>query len=173
MSDQPTDNQTEPNAKPPADGAADPPAPSGQTMLDKIRSWTMVGLTALFVVLYVFALLGSFPEASDNFALQKLEPILFAIVAYYFGRVPGQKAEAALDGEQKQRKQAETQATEQQVEAEKAKEKIRNAKAALASSVPEPVGAEGSFAAALTTGTKGVDERSVRHAAAAAMSILE
>lgn len=168
-----TQTETTETKTKPADKTSEPPASGGQTMLEKIRSWTMVGLTALFVVLYVLALLGRFPETKDSFALQKLEPILFAIVAYYFGRVPGQKAEAALDEEQNQRKQAETRATEQKVEAAKANEKIQNAKAALASSVPEPVGAAGSFAAALTTGTKGVEDRSVRHAAAAAMSILE
>ncbi|MDH3719573.1 MAG: hypothetical protein OES79_15735, partial [Planctomycetota bacterium] len=67
-----------------------------QAMQRDIKSWVMVGLTAIFVGLYFAALIGWLPPLADEKLVARLEPIIFVIVGYYFGRLPGEQNETVL-----------------------------------------------------------------------------
>lgn len=70
---------------------------SGKT--DALRSWIMIFLTLSFVLLYAAALLGWFKPLADEKMAVRLEPIIFVIVGYCFGRLPSQQSERALKDE--------------------------------------------------------------------------
>ena len=61
-----------------------------------LKNWVMVILTLIFVVLYAAALLGWLKTLSDVTLVTRLEPIIFTIIGYYFGRLPAQQNEQAL-----------------------------------------------------------------------------
>jgi len=71
----------------------------GQDMKDEIKTWMMVILTVVFVGLYAFALFGAFQPLKDLSIVTRLEPIIFVIIGYYFGRLPSVQNEKALKGE--------------------------------------------------------------------------
>lgn len=70
---------------------------SGKT--DAVRSWIMVGLTLVLVLLYAAVLLGWFKPFADEKMALRLEPAIFVIVGYCFGRLPAQQNERALKEE--------------------------------------------------------------------------
>ena len=111
-------------------------ASAGQNMTDALKSWMMVALTLMFVMLYAAALFGWLKPLSDITMISRLEPIIFVIVGYYFGRLPAQQNEKTLKGEinrQTQKADAAQHAKEQaQQEREALEEKVKNAKTALA-----------------------------------------
>lgn len=98
----------------------------------------MVSLTLIFVVLYAAALFGWLKPLSDTTMVTRLEPIIFVIIGYYFGRLPAQQNEQTLKEEirrQTQKADAAQQAREQAVQQrEILEEKIKNVKSVLASS---------------------------------------
>jgi hypothetical protein len=66
---------------------------------DALRNWLMVVLTPIFVALYGAALIGWLkPLAAEKMVLG-LEPIIFVIIGYYFGRLPAQQNEKTLKDE--------------------------------------------------------------------------
>ena len=69
------------------------------TLLEVIRGWLMAIVSVSFVVLYGLALLGKIKTIADPSVLSRLEPIVFVIIGYYFGRLPGQQNEQALKNE--------------------------------------------------------------------------
>jgi hypothetical protein len=103
--------------------------------MDALKSWVMVLLTLIFVVLYGFALLGKLRPLSDISMVTRLEPLVFIIIGYYFGRLPGQENEQTLKdelGRQTRRADAAQQATEVALQSREAlDEKIKNARTAL------------------------------------------
>ena len=146
-----------------------PPAGS----VDVLKSWIMVVLTLIFVSLYGAALIGWLKPLADEKMVMRLEPIIFAIIGYYFGRLPSQQNERTLKQEinrQTQRADASQSAKEQALQSNEAlEEKIKNVKVTLNS---EP--------AALTT-TSGTElfrsggianEDGLRHVVSAALRIL-
>ncbi len=170
-------------AKPETDGSANPPAAStSASASDPSRSWVMVGLTALFVLLYAAALLGWLHPISDDKLITHLEPIIFVIVGYYFGRVPSAQTEKSLKDEAE--RQAKGRATAEKdkdsalrdkAEAEKKtgalEQKIKSAKATLASAAPEAEPA--TLAVTLGKGAAGVGEPQLRQTLAAAARVLD
>lgn len=106
-----------------------------QSMTDILKSWMMVALTFIFVVLYTAALLGWLKPLTDVTIISRLEPIIFVIIGYYFGRLPAQQNEKTLKDEisrQTQRTDAAQHAKEQALQVrESIEEKINNAKVAL------------------------------------------
>ena len=70
---------------------------SGKT--DALRSWIMIFLTLSLVLLYAAALLGWFKPLADEKMAVRLEPIIFVVVGYCFGRLPSQQSERALKDE--------------------------------------------------------------------------
>lgn len=107
-----------------------------------IKDWVMVFLTLGFVVLYGLALLGKLRPLADSSMVSRLEPIIFVIIGYYFGRLPGQQNEQTLKEEierQTQRADAAQYAKETALQSrETLEEKIKNARTALAVT-PAPI----------------------------------
>jgi hypothetical protein len=95
----------------------------------------MVVLTLVFVSLYGAALFGWLKPLPDDRMVMRLEPIIFAIIGYYFGRLPAQQNERTLKQEinrQAQRADASQSAKEQALQSREAlEEKIKNVRAAL------------------------------------------
>ncbi len=108
----------------------------GQGMADALKSWTMVVLTFVFVLLYGAALFGWLKPVTDVTMITRLEPIIFVIIGYYFGRLPAQQNEKTLKdeiGRQTQKADAAQHAKEQALQSREAlEEKVKNVRAALA-----------------------------------------
>ncbi len=113
----------------------DPDISQGQNSTEGLRSWMMVTLTLIFVFLYAAALFGWLTPLADMTMITRLEPIIFVIIGYYFGRLPAQQTEKTLKGEiDRQIQKADAaQYTKEKVlqEREVLEEKIKNAKVAL------------------------------------------
>ena len=110
-------------------------APKEPNMTDVLRSWMMVALTLLFVLLYAAALCGWLKPLTDVSMITRLEPIIFVIIGYYFGRLPAQQNEKTLKEEinrQTQKADAAQNAKEQaKLDSEALEEKVKNASIAL------------------------------------------
>ncbi|MGA9770192.1 MAG: hypothetical protein WBV94_14215 [Blastocatellia bacterium] len=108
----------------------------GQAVATAIKSWTMIALTFVFVLLYGSALLGWIKPLADERMVSRLEPIIFVIIGYYFGRLPSQQNETLLKYEinrQTQKADAAQHAKEQAQQArESLEEKMKNVRTALA-----------------------------------------
>lgn len=108
---------------------------TGSHLADALKGWMMVALTLIFVGLYVAALVGWLKPLADVTMITRLEPIIFVIIGYYFGRLPAQQNEKSLKDEidrQTKKADAAQQVKEQvQKEREVMEEKIKNAKVAL------------------------------------------
>jgi hypothetical protein len=106
------------------------------SVFEAIKNWLMVLLTTGFVVLYGLALLGRLRPLADVSMVSRLEPIIFVIIGYYFGRLPGQQNEQTLReeiGRQTQRADAAQHAKESALQTREAlDEKVKNARTALA-----------------------------------------
>lgn len=105
-------------------------------LLEAIRGWVMAIVSLGFVVLYGLALLGKIKTIADPAVLGRVEPIVFVIIGYYFGRLPGQQNEQILKheiGRQTHRADAAQQAMESVLKTREAlDEKVKNARTALA-----------------------------------------
>jgi hypothetical protein len=144
-------------------------------MSDSLRGWVMVALTGIFVLLYAAALLGLLRPLSDEKMVLRLEPIIFVIIGYYFGRLPGQQNEKALkdeisrqtakaDGAQRSKEEAALQNGTLM-------EKIKNTKAALKGIAPDKPSS--GLAKVLSGESPPVSETALRHSVAAALNVLE
>lgn len=122
---------------------------SEETLTDAVKSWLMVLLTLAFLVLYGLALLGKLRPLSDASMVTRLEPLIFVIIGYYFGRLPGEENEQTLRneiGRQTQRADAAQQAKETALQSrEVLDEKIKNARTALDNGAPERSSATTAF----------------------------
>ena len=146
----------------------------GQGMADALKSWTMVVLTLVFVFLYGAALVDWLKPLTDEKMVLRLEPIIFVVIGYYFGRLPGQQIERTLKdemGRQTQKADAAQHAKEQALQSREAvEEKLKNVNAALTSGAPN-------LAASVSAESHGkggipIIEDSLRHSAAIALKIL-
>jgi uncharacterized membrane protein YccC len=112
-------------------------SPQGQDITSALKSWMMVTLTLVFVILYGAALIGWLKPLADEKMVMRLEPIIFVIIGYYFGRLPAQQNEKTLKDEitrQTQKADAAQHAKEQSQQVREAlEEKLKNASASLAS----------------------------------------
>lgn len=122
------------NAAPPATAAA---ATTTTTTADALKGWTMAALTVAFVFLYAAALIGWLKPLTDASAAARLEPMIFVIIGYYFGRLPAQQNEKTLKEEitrQTQKADAARHIKERvEQERETLEERLKNAKLSLAS----------------------------------------
>ena len=143
------------------------------TPADTLKNWIMVVLTLVFISLYGAALIGWLKPLADEKMVMRLEPIIFVIIGYYFGRLPGQQNERTLKQEinrQTQRADASQSAKEQALQSNEALEaKLHSVKAALSSEHSVGVTASGG-------GIFGVagrpQEEGLRYVVGAAMRIL-
>ena len=96
----------------------------------------MVVLTLALVLLYAAALIGWIKPLVDEKMTLRLEPIIFVIVGYCFGRLPAHQNERTLKGEidrHAQKVDAVQHAKEQALETLAAlEEKVKNVTAAVA-----------------------------------------
>lgn len=143
-------------------------------MVNGLKSWIMVALTLVFVVLYGTALIGWLNPPIDQSAVVRLEPIIFVIIGYHFGRLPSQQNESTLIDEikrQTQRADAAQAAKEHAQQArESFEEKIKNVRAALALSAPG--GNVNRFTDYLERTDGPVQEDALRQSVAVAVNIL-
>lgn len=143
-------------------------------MPDALKGWTMVVLTFAFVLLYGSALLGWLKPLSDVSMITRLEPIIFVIIGYYFGRLPAQQNEKTLKdeiGRQTQKADAAQHAKEQaQQSREAVEEKIKNVSAALTSSAPNISAAK--FAEDIHKTGAPINDEGLRYSVGAALRIL-
>ena len=117
-----------------------------------LRTWGMILLTLIFVLLYGAALLGWVKSLTDDKLIGRLEPIVFVILGYYFGRLPADQNESLLRDEinrQMRRVDAAQHARDQAEQARGAlEEKMKNVRVVLApaatgaASVRQPENAE-------------------------------
>lgn len=149
-------------------------AERGKELSNALRSWIMTALTLIFVLLYASALVGWLKPLADEKMIVRLEPIIFVIIGYYFGRLPSQQNENTLKEEiyrQTQKTDAAQHVKEQAQKANEAlEEKVKNAKAALTAAMP------GITAKALAEGFDKagvpVKEDGLRHSVSIALSVL-
>lgn len=109
---------------------------------EALKGWIMVFLTLIFVILYGLALLGKLKPLSDPSMVSRLEPIIFVIIGYYFGRLPAQENEQSLK-EEVDRHAKKANATQQRLETaqktgEVLQEKVNNALTAFAAGQLSP-----------------------------------
>jgi len=143
-------------------------------MADVLKSWVMVVLTLIFVLLYGAALLGKLKPLSDVSMVTRLEPIIFVIIGYYFGRLPAQQNEKTLKdeiGRQTQKADAAQHAKETALQSREAlEERMKNVSTALTSSIPANSAAK--FAEDVHKVIGPNDEQGLRLAVGAALRIL-
>lgn len=142
-------------------------------LANALRSWVMVALTFIFLLLYGAALLGWLTPNIDEKIVTRIEPIIFIIIGYYLGRLPSQQNEGTLKVEisrQAQRADAAQHAKEQAQQAREAlEEKLKNVRTALVPSLS--MGSRG--AAEKPGGAGGIfKDDSVGQSVSAAINIL-
>ncbi len=144
-------------------------APRVRDTAEPLKGWVMLGLTLLFVGLYGAALGGWLRPLADERMVTRLEPIIFVIIGYYFGRLPAQENEKTLKDEiirQTLRADTASHAKEQAQQTREAlEERVKNARAALTPAALGRSPAEG-------PGAAGAAE-SLRPSVAAALNILD
>ncbi|HSE25187.1 MAG TPA: hypothetical protein VLB68_26235 [Pyrinomonadaceae bacterium] len=108
---------------------------SSQSTTDVIKGWLMILLTVAFVVLYGLALMGKIRPLADTSIVSRIEPIIFVIIGYYFGRSPATQNERTLKDEitrQTQKADAAQYAKEQALQSREVfEEKLKNVNIAL------------------------------------------
>ena len=109
-------------------------ADRGEHIANALIGWVMVTLTLMFVLLYSAALIGWLKPLADEKMIMHLEPIIFIIIGYYFGRLPSQQNEKRLRDEI-------TRQTQKADEALYAKEYAQEANEALEERMKNIVGA--------------------------------
>jgi uncharacterized paraquat-inducible protein A len=143
--------------------------PSTLVFAEALKSWGMVILTLVFVALYGLALIGQLKPLADASMVARIEPIIFVIIGYYFGRLPAQQNEKTLKeeiGRQTQKADAAQHAKEQaQQVRECLEEKLRSVNAALnhSSNASSDGGSEN---------IQGAREQQLRSSIGTALSIL-
>jgi ElaB/YqjD/DUF883 family membrane-anchored ribosome-binding protein len=143
-------------------------------LANALKGWTMVILTTVFLLLYAAALTGWLKPLADDKTVARLEPIIFVIIGYYFGRLPAQQSETTLRDEiirQTQKADAAQHAKEQaQQIRETLEEKLKNARVALASVAPSATAKSLTENVDRTNGP--VNQDTLRQSVSAAFNIL-
>lgn len=70
-----------------------------QEWVEILKTWGMVFITLVFIVLYGVALIGKLKPMVDISVVSRLEPLIFVLLGYYFGRLPCQQNEGVLKNE--------------------------------------------------------------------------
>jgi hypothetical protein len=106
-----------------------------RTATDSVRDALVVTLIAFFILLYASVLTGWFRPISDLGFLNRIEPIIFLIIGYYFGRLPSERNERMLKDEIARQTRrgdiADSQVETLRCEREMLEERIRNTRSVL------------------------------------------
>ncbi|MDT4894960.1 MAG: hypothetical protein QOH25_37 [Acidobacteriota bacterium] len=150
------------------------PAETKNDLSNALRSWVMVALTFIFIILYASALIGWLKPLADEKMIVRLEPIIFVVIGYYFGRLPSQQNENTLKGEinrQTQKADAAQHSKEQAQQAREAlEEKVKNVRATLTSTAPGMTVKD--YAEGVDKAGTPVSGDALRHSLIAALSVL-
>jgi hypothetical protein len=153
-----------------------PPAPTGADPLDW-KAAVIIFLTIVFVALYVLGITGWWTALTPNKdVIGPVAPIVAVIIGYYFGRMPAEKNEKALQHQVNQKTQEASEAREEQKETrsdrDKLSAKVDAAKAALGAAAPE---AEPTALATTLSGptSHALDPAATRSAVVAALKVLD
>lgn len=57
-------------------------------MTETLRSWTILFLMLAFVTLYALVLIGILRPVTDITVITRIEPIVFIVIGFLFGRLP-------------------------------------------------------------------------------------
>lgn len=149
----------------------------GEEFANAVQSWTMIFLTLAFIALYAAVLFGSFKHLSDERLISHLEPVIFVVIGYFFGRLPTRPNEQVLKEEicrQIRRADAAQQVKEQTQQArEVLEEKIKNVRTTLAPPALEASSARGKcLVNSLKPPGGTTSDEALRQAVAAALKIL-
>ncbi len=121
-----------------------------KSIVEILKDSIMVILTLIFVLLYAAAFTGKLDPLKDNTMLIRLEPFIFVLIGYYFGRFPARQSEISLRGEitrQTQKADAAQYAKEKaQQERESLEERIKNARTALRATTADATNTNGQIA---------------------------
>jgi hypothetical protein len=66
---------------------------------DRMKAMVIVALTFVFVSLYIAAMFGKLGVTPDEKAIALLQPVVYVIIGYYFGRMPSEANEKRLQNE--------------------------------------------------------------------------
>jgi hypothetical protein len=66
---------------------------------DRTKSMVIVVLTFVFVGLYIAAMFGRLGVSPDEKSIALLQPVVYVIIGYYFGRMPSEANEKRLQKE--------------------------------------------------------------------------
>lgn len=140
-------------------------------MGDQIRNWLMTTITLAVALFYAAAVVGWISPSPSSQLLARLEPILFVLIGYHFGRLPSQQSEHTLKQEisrQTQRADAAQHAKEHAQQAREAlEERMKNVRAALVAA-PSDIKAPANRPRDLDD----FDEKAFRRSVATALHIL-
>jgi hypothetical protein len=150
---------------------------AGVKMPEDVKTWVIVVLTFVFIALYVGEFAGVVPAPKDLGAVARLEPIIFVIIGYYFGRLPSAQNEKNLKDQVKQ-KSDEADAVKKDrddavAQAAKAVQKLKDVDAALSPGSDEHKNATSQFLLGTTSEASGAAARSALGAVDAARRILK
>jgi hypothetical protein len=153
----------------------------GKEFINAVGSWVMVLLTLVFIALYGVVLFGGFNHLLDDRMISHLEPVIFVVIGYFFGRLPSRHNEKALKEEfsrQTLKTEAAQQAKEQIQQAREAlEEKVKNVRAILMFSATKASSASGgpikSSADSSDRSGGALQEKSLRQAVDIGLSILD
>lgn len=95
---------------------------------DPVKTTVIVTLTVVFVGLYIAAMFGWTSWKPDGAAIPLLQPVVYVIIGYYFGRIPAEATERKL------RSDVETNAQK----ANKADAKVKAVRALLSTPMSAP-----------------------------------
>jgi hypothetical protein len=139
-----------------------------------LKTWVMTALFIIFIFLYILVLTGKLESLREREMIMHLEPIIFVLIGYYFGRSPAQQNEKLLKDEvarQTNRADAAQSAKEraQQV-SESLEEKIRNAQTVLSNITLDASPKSSAEDKSINGASK---ERSLRNSITTTISILK
>jgi hypothetical protein len=139
---------------------------------DPLKKGTIAVLTLIFVALYVAGIIGVWrgDSAANSKAITLLQPIVYVIIGYYFGRMPAEKTEKALK-EQADKKDQEAGAAK--AEAARSSTKLRATKSVLEKAVGQTDAAPPTgFAQTLST-TRASNEDALKITIAQALNVID
>jgi hypothetical protein len=139
---------------------------------DPLKKGTIAVLTLIFVALYVAGIIGVWrgDSAVNSKAITLLQPIVYVIIGYYFGRMPAEKTENALK-EQADKKDKEAGAAN--TEAARSSTKLQATKSVLEKAVGHTgVAPPSGFAQTLST-TKASNEDALKITIVQALNVID
>jgi hypothetical protein len=140
-----------------------PPAPQTGTNEDPLKKGTIIALTVVFTLLYIAGIVG-YPWTPNDMVVKLLQPIVYVIVGYFFGRLPADVDVKKAEKAQADKDKAQAEKAEAGNRQARAEEKLKNVRAVL---TPTRESAE-----SLTGGVPAAPD-ATRHSVAAALRILD